>query len=273
MTNVETATDWLTSAAADHRPCPPVRSLLPAGDIDAAYAVQTALIHIGVSGGATIVGRKIGLTNPKVQTQLGVDQPDFGILLDDMACPQDTPVDYSRLLQPRIEAEIAFILRSDLDEPGEMTLDRMRKAIAYAVPALEIVDSRIAGWDISIVDTIADNGSSGLFVLGDARVVMNRFDPVAVSMTMTCNGKVVSTGTGADCLGNPVAALAWLAATARNYGAPLRAGEVILSGALGPMVPVRPGDTFEAELIGLGTVHASFTPPSPDQPSAQTEIR
>lgn len=258
MTDIENAVDWLVSAAANHRPCPPVRSLLPVGGVDAAYAVQNALIRIAVAGGATIVGRKIGLSNPKVQSQLGVDQPDFGVLLDRMACPQDVPVDYARLLQPRIEAEIAFVLSSDLDEPGDMTLARVRNAIAYAVPALEIVDSRVAGWDINIVDTIADNGSSGLFVLGATHVLMNRLDPVAVSMTMRCNGTIVSTGTGAECLGDPLAALAWLATTARAYGAPLRAGEVILTGALGPMVPVRPGDTFEAELTGLGAVHVAF---------------
>ena len=166
MTAVAAAAARLAAAAARRQPCPPVRDLLPAGDIDTAYAVQTALIDARTGNGAKVVGRKIGLTNPKVQAQLGVDQPDFGMLLDDMACPQDTPVDHARLLQPRIEAEIAFILGRDLDQPGDISTDTVRSAVDYAVPALEIVDSRIAGWDISIVDTVADNASSGMFVLG-----------------------------------------------------------------------------------------------------------
>ncbi len=259
MTAIQTATARLADAAAHRRPCPPVRDLLPAGDIGAAYAVQTALINARISNGAQVVGRKIGLTNPKVQAQLGVDQPDFGMLLDDMACPQDIPVDHTRLLQPRIEAEIAFVLNGDLGQPGGISVDAVRAAVDYAVPALEIVDSRIAGWDIGIVDTVADNASSGLFVLGDTRTPLHRFDPVTVTMTMTRAGNVVSAGTGAECLGDPLAAVAWLAATAREYGMPLRAGDVVLSGALGPMVPVAPGDTFRAEVTGLGPVHASFS--------------
>jgi 2-keto-4-pentenoate hydratase len=266
MTAIQTATARLAAAAAHRRPCPPVRDLLPVGDIGAAYAVQTALINSRTSNGARVVGRKIGLTNPKVQAQLGVDQPDFGILLDDMACPQDTAVDHTRLLQPRIEAEIAFVLNRDLDQAGDIGVDAVGAAVDYAVAALEIVDSRIAGWDISIVDTIADNASSGLFVLGDTRTPLHRFDPVTVTMTMTRTGNVVSAGSGAECLGDPLAAVAWLAATARDYGMPLRAGDVVLSGALGPMVPVAPGDTFRAELTGLGRVHASFTDQTQEAP-------
>ena len=266
MTAVQTATTRLAAAAADRRPCRPVRDLLPVGDISAAYAVQTALINARTSDGARVVGRKIGLTNRKVQAQLGVEQPDFGILLDEMACPQDTPVDHTRLLQPRIEAEIAFVLNRDLDQPGDISVDAVRAAVDYAVPALEIVDSRIAGWDISIVDTVADNASSGLFVLGDTRTPLHRFDPVTVTMTMTRTRNVVSAGSGAECLGDPLAAVAWLATTARDYGMPLRAGDVVLSGALGPVVPVAPGDTFRAELTGLGRVHASFTDQTQEAP-------
>lgn len=259
MSTIETAVHRLVTAAAQHQPCPPVRDLLPAGDLDAAYAVQTGIIAGRLADGATAVGRKIGLTNPKVQAQLGVDQPDFGVLLDDMACDQDEPVDISRLLQPRIEAEIAFVLAEDLDPDGDITPDLVRAAVDYAVPALEIVDSRIQGWDISIVDTIADNGSSGLFVLGQARTRLQDLDPVTVRMNMTRGGQDVSSGSGADCLGDPLIALTWLATEARNRGAPLRKGDVVLSGALGPMVTVNPGDEFVAELNGLGTVRATFT--------------
>jgi len=255
---LRTATDRLRAAAASRRPCAPVRTLLPDGDITAAYAVQTALVQSWTAAGARVVGRKVGLTNPAVQEQLGVDQPDFGVLLDDMLCPPGRPVDIGRLMQPKIEAEIGFVLRTGLDD-GPLTLQRVRAAIDYAVPALEVVDSRIADWDIGIVDTVADNASAGLFVLGPTRTALADVDPVAVTMTMTRGEQVVSTGTGEDCLGDPMAAVAWLAATARDHGAPLRAGDIVLSGALGPMVPVCPGDTFTAHLSVLGAVQVSFT--------------
>ena len=131
----------------------------------AAYAVQQAMVEVAHNAGRRTVGRKIGLTNPKVQAQLGVDQPDFGVLLDDMECPEGETIDIRRLLQPRIEAEVAFVLDDDLDGDGEITVNDVRRAVAYACPALEIVDSRVSGWDITIVDTIADNASSGLYVL------------------------------------------------------------------------------------------------------------
>jgi 2-keto-4-pentenoate hydratase len=255
------ALDHLVAARATRQPCAPIRGLLPAGDIDAAYAVQSAWVADQLATGARVVGRKTGLTNPAVQAQLGVGQPDFGVLLDSMACAAGVPVDSTRTLQPKIEAEIAFVLAHDLD--GDVIgRAEVAAATAYVVPALEIVDSRIAGWDISIVDTIADNASSGLFVLGDQKQRLGRLDLADCAMTMRKGGElgdVVSTGTGAACLGHPLAAVAWLAATVRDHGRPLRAGEVILSGALGPMVPVVPGDTFLADISGLGQVSATFT--------------
>jgi 2-keto-4-pentenoate hydratase len=260
-----TALDHLAAARATRQPCTPVRDLLPAGDIDAAYAVQLAWVADQLAAGARVVGRKIGLTNPAVQAQLGVGQPDFGVLLDSMACAAGEPVDRARTLQPKIEAEIAFVLAHDLD--GDIIgRAEVAAATAYVVAALEIVDSRIAGWDISIVDTIADNASSGLFVLGDRKQGLGHLDLADCAMTMRRggmggkkeSGDVVSTGTGAACLGHPLAAVAWLAATVRDHGHPLRAGEVILSGALGPMVPVAPGDTFLADISGLGQVSATF---------------
>ncbi len=231
--------------------------------------MQSAIIKARTDAGARPVGRKIGLTNPKVQAQLGVDQPDFGVLLDDMACPHGEHVDISRLLQPRIEAEIAFVLAADLDQP-DITGADVLAATGYIVAALEIVDSRIADWDISIVDTIADNGSSGLFVLGTEPVAAGGLDLSAVAMTMRSGNETVSAGTGADCLGNPLTAVAWLAHTARGYGAPLRARDVILSGALGPMVAVAPGSSFAASITGVGSVSATFTsrPASPARSSA-----
>ena len=264
MTGIEDATALLTRAQATGTPCAPVRDLLPPGDIDAAYAVQTALIAAWTAAGARVVGRKIGLTNPKVQAQLGVDRPDFGVLLDDMQVGSEETVDIDRLLQPRIEAEVAFVLAHDLDGSGPFDAATVRGAVGHAVAALEIVDSRVAGWDIGIVDTVADNGSSALFVLGDTRAGTAGLNPVDVTMTLVRTDtegrtETVSQGSGADCLGDPLAALAWLATEARDRGAPLRAGDVVLSGALGPMVDVRPGDRFEAVLTGLGSVTANFS--------------
>jgi 2-oxopent-4-enoate hydratase len=254
------AVQRLTAAADTRTPCPPVRDVLGTTDIASAYAVQTELISRRTAAGARIVGRKIGLTNPKVQAQLGVDQPDFGVLLDDMDCSPDETVDITRLLQPKIEAEIAFVLQADLDQDTITEAD-VAAATGHVLPALEIVDSRIADWDISIVDTVADNASSGLFVLGQNPVALDGLHLAAVTMTMTKNEEPASEGSGADCLGNPLTAVAWLARTARDYGSPLRAGNVILSGALGPMVAVDPGAAFIADITGIGSVTATFSTP------------
>jgi len=263
------ALEMLVAARATGEPCPPVRGLLPDGDVDAAYAVQSAWVADQIAAGARVVGRKIGLTNPAVQAQFGVDRPDFGVLFESMACAPGTPIDSARTLQPKIEAEIAFVLAEDLTGamigPAEVAA-----ATAYVVAALEIVDSRIAGWDIGIVDTVADNGSSGLFVLGDRRQGLGRLDLAECAMTLrrvaagsggeggSGDGEVVSTGTGASILGHPLAAVAWLAAAVRDHGSPLRAGEVVLSGSLGPMVAVAPGDAFQADISGVGQVSAVF---------------
>ena len=167
------ALDRLAVARATGRPCPPVRTLLTAGDIRTAYAVQATWVASQVAAGATVVGRKIGLTSPVVQAQLGVDQPDFGTLLSTMDCPPGEPVDTGQLLQPKIEAEIAFVLARDLDAP-DLGPDDVLAATGSLAAALEIVDSRVAGWDISIVDTVADNASSGLFTLGPERRAAGR---------------------------------------------------------------------------------------------------
>ncbi|MFG2525156.1 2-keto-4-pentenoate hydratase [Streptomyces sp. NPDC048527] len=248
----------LTEARARRRPGPPVRGLLPEGDIDAAYAVQAAWAEDSAAAGARVIGRKIGLTSPAVRAQLGVDQPDFGVLLDSMEIPEGASVDITRTLQPRIEAEIAFVLERDLSGPAIAEAE-VAAATGFVVAALEVVDSRIADWDIGIVDTVADNASSGLFVLGAHRQGLGSLDLAGCAMTMWRGRQVVSQGSGAACLGNPLSAVAWLARTAHRYGRPLRAGEIVLSGALGPMVPVAPGDGFRADISGLGQVSATFT--------------
>jgi 2-keto-4-pentenoate hydratase len=247
----------LLTAASDRAPCAPVRDLIGDGGMPAAYAVQQLLTQHALAGRRRISGRKIGLTSAAVQRQLGVDQPDFGVLFADMARGETEPVDVADLLQPRIEAEVAFVLGADLDQ-ADLDLDIVRTKVDFALPALEIVDSRIAGWDITLVDTVADNASSGLYVLGAQRRPLAGLDLPGITMRMTADGATVSEGTGADCLGDPAEALLWLARAARDYGSALRAGDLVLSGALGPMVPVSPGTTYRAELQGLGTVQASF---------------
>ncbi|MEJ2864019.1 2-keto-4-pentenoate hydratase [Actinomycetospora flava] len=260
-TAVEQAADRLAEAAATGRPCAPVRDLIGPDDVDAAYAVQRRLAARRTEAGARVAGRKIGLTNPAVQAQLGVDTPDFGVLFDDMAVADGATVPAGRLLQPRIEAEVAFVLGADLD--GDVTDEHVRAAVDHQGAALEIVDSRVAGWDITFGDTVADNGSSGLYVLGPQRVGLDQVRPVDVTMTLRRGDEQVSAGTGAACLGDPLAALAWLARTARDLGNPLRAGEVVLSGALGPMVPVAPGDAYSAHVTGLGDVAVTFAKETP----------
>jgi 2-keto-4-pentenoate hydratase len=255
------AADRLIAAAAAPRQCDPVRDILGDSDIAAAYAVQRLLTEDSLARGRRIVGHKIGLTSPAVQQQLGVDQPDSGVLFADMRVPAEATVQTHTLLQPKIEAEIAFILADDLD--GDLSESRIRAAAGVAVPAIEIVDSRVRDWSISIVDTIADNGSSALFVLGSEAAAAADLDFASRTMQLTQDGAVVSTGRGSDCLGSPLNALRWLARTARDNGSPLRAGHIVLSGALGPMVPVRPGSTYVAEIDGIGSVEVSFAEATP----------
>ncbi len=255
---VDEAAERLADAARTGVPCPPVRDLIGSDDVELAYAVQQRFVQRRLAEGARVVGRKIGLTSPAVQKQLGVDRPDFGVLFDDMDVTALPEVPSDRLLQPRTEAEIAFVLGEDLAE-GPLDDAQVRAAVASVAAALEIVDSRIAGWDITFGDTVADNASSGLFVLGENRLTLDEFEPVEATMRMSLDGEQVSEGTGAACLGDPLLALAWLARTARDLGDPLRAGQVVLSGALGPMAPTPPGSVVSAEISSLGTVTATFS--------------
>jgi 2-keto-4-pentenoate hydratase len=249
----EAAADRLHAASRSRVPAIPVRDLLD-GSVDAAYDVQERLVIRREREGARRVGRKVGLTSAAVQAQLGVSQPDFGVLLADMDVSHLAVVPSELLLQPRIEAEVAFILERDVVWPDRNTV---LAAVGEVAAALEIVDSRIRDWDISLVDTIADNASSGLFVLGESRHHLDDVVPRDVEMTLHRNGDPASTGRGTDCLGDPLNALVWVAETAHRLGRPLRAGEVILSGALGPMVPFGPGTTVTAHITGLGSVSAT----------------
>lgn len=235
---------------------PPLRDGLDPVDADRAYAVQTINTRFWEAQGRRIVGRKAGLTAKAVQTQLGVDQPDFGVLFDDMTIADGGTLDPARTIQPKAEAEIAFVLGKDLPDP-DTTVEMVADAVATVHAAIEIVDSRIADWKITFADTVADNGSSAFFVLGQEGKPLAGLDLFTCGMVMEINGAIVSLGAGAAALGHPVNAAAWLAQTLARRGEPLRRGDVLLAGALGPMVALNPGDHVRAIVGGLGT--ASFT--------------
>jgi 2-keto-4-pentenoate hydratase len=248
----------LNKASLTGEYCAPIREVIGVEDIEAAYAVQDINTERRVKSGARIVGSKIGLTSVVVQKQLGVDQPDFGVLFDDMEVSNGLEMDFNLLMQPKVEAEIAFVLKYDLTGTQIGAADVM-SAIDYAVVAIEVVGSRIENWDIKITDTIADNASASHFVLGHRPVKLENIDLVACDMEMSVNGVKVSEGKGAACMGSPINATLWLAKTMAKLGRPLKAGDVILSGALGPMAAVNPGDDVVTKISGLGSVSLKFS--------------
>jgi 2-keto-4-pentenoate hydratase len=254
---VAQAADILYQARTSGTPAAPVRELLPAGDLAAAYAVQDHNTRRWIAEGRQVVGKKCGLTSQAVQRQLGVGQPDYGVLFADMAVPEGCEIERRQLIQPRAEAEVAFVMGRDLDRE-ELAMDDVLRAVDCAVGAIEIVDSRIADWKIGIVDTIADNASSGVYVLGAHPRRIHDVDLRLCGMVMECRGEVVSLGVGAACLGHPLNAVLWLAQVMARAGRPLRAGDTVLSGALGPLAPVRWGEAIEAHIQGFGSVRAAF---------------
>jgi 2-keto-4-pentenoate hydratase len=251
------AADRLAAATASGIPCSPINDLLGLVDIDAAYRTQSTLTERRVGRGARIIGKKIGLTSAAIQAQVGVDRPDFGVLFDDMRFEDDEEIPFGILLQPRAEAEVAFLLSKSITDASDH--EAIRDAIALQFPAIEVVDSRVANWKIQITDTVADNASSGVFMIGTQGYPLDAVEPVDVVMRMLRNGEVVSTGEGPACLGDPLNAVAWLAETMIGVGTPLQAGDIVLSGALGPMVSVTPGDVFVADIQPLGKVTARFS--------------
>jgi len=254
---IKSVADRLYAAAQTGQPIPPVRDLLPENDVDAAYRVQEINTKRALAAGRRLVGRKIGLTAKVVQTQLGVDQPDYGMLFADMAVADGEEVAHGKLIKPRVEAEVAFVMGRDILTEQPTVADVIR-AVDFCLPAIEIVDSRVADWKIKIVDTIADNASSGLFVLGCDPRPLRKLDLRHCGMAMESKGEPISVGAGAACLGNPVVAVLWLARTMARVGRPLKAGDIVMSGALGPMVPVAWGDVVEARISGLGSVRTAF---------------
>lgn len=254
---IQQAAEMLRNAAASGKPVAPVRDLISAGGLDAAYSTQEQNTRYYLDNGRRLVGRKIGLTSLAVQRQLGVNQPDYGMLFADMDVPEGEVISLDRVIQPKVEAEVALVIGRDLTQP-DLTTAELLRAVEYVVPAIEIVDSRVADWDIQIWDTIADNASSGLFVLGAVPRKLDGLDLRECGMVMELRGEPISVGAGVACLGSPISAALWLARVMAGVGRPLLEGDVILSGALGPMSGVAPGDVVEARINGVGTVKAAF---------------
>ena len=250
------AAEVLFNANAYKTPCGPVREIIGDSDIAAAYATQEINIQKRINSGEKVVGKKIGLTSFAVQKQLGVDQPDYGILFESMEVENGGRLSASELMQPKAEAEIAFVMKDDLE--GDITMDKLKAAIDYAIASIEIVGSRVENWNIRITDTIADNASASHFVLGDKKVELSEINLTGCKMSLTKNGEVASEGTGAACMDNPLNAALWLAQVMSDNGQPLRAGEILLSGALGPMVNIGEGDLLVAEIEGLSSVSVAI---------------
>jgi 2-keto-4-pentenoate hydratase len=255
---VDAIASRLRNAEVTRNVIDPVRGEIALDDIATAYAVQQANVDLRVASGERIVGRKIGLTSLAVQKQLGVDQPDFGALFASMAYGDAEAIPLSQLIQPKVEAEIALVLEHDLTFEKHTFVDILR-ASAYALAAIEVVDSRIQNWDIRFVDTVADNASSARFVVGSRPVLLSQIELTACAMELSRDGEVLSRGNGAACLGNPLNAAVWLADRMVQLGTPLRAGDVVLTGALGPMVAVKEPGTYTAQIEGLGSVRATFS--------------
>jgi 2-oxopent-4-enoate/cis-2-oxohex-4-enoate hydratase len=239
-------------ALRERRTIPPLIARYPDLTIADAYAISLDILAKRIADGERVIGKKIGVTSKAVQDMLGVHQPDFGFLTDRMwISGEQIDLASFRLIQPRAEAEIAFILKADLNGPGVEPQDVLAATDSIA-PCFEIVDSRIRDWKISIVDTIADNASCGVFVLGAARADPRAFDLSMLRVTVSKNGLPLSEGYGAAVQGSPLNAVAWLANTLGAHGVSLNAGDVILSGSLVPLEPAKSGDEFRMELYGIG---------------------
>ncbi len=248
----------LLHADVHHSPLPPLTETYPGLTPQDAYAVQLAWVAARTAAGARVAGKKIGLTNPKIQEMFGVHEPDYGHLLDVMLVDSGGVLPLSSLLQPRVEAEVAFILRRDLQGPG-VTREAVLEATECVLPALEIIDSRIRDWKIALPDTIADNASSGRVVINRAAArVPTGLDLAAITMTLERNGVEISRGVSAAVQGHPATAVAWLANKLAEFGVTLKAGELIMSGAITGAFPVSPGDHFRAHLSDLGLVEVTF---------------
>ena len=249
--------DQLYQALQTQTPLEPLTTRYPDITIANAYAIQQRMIGCRLAAGEKIVGKKIGVTSKAVMNMLGVHQPDLGHMLDGMIFGDGDAIAANTLIQPKAEGEIAFVLGKDLIGPGISAADVLA-ATAGVMACFEVVDSRIRDWKIKIQDTVADNASCGVFVLGDRMVDPKSVDLRNCGMVLEKNGEIVVTGAGAATMGSPVNAVVWLANTLGRLGIPLKAGEVILSGALGAMVPVQAGDNLRMTVGGIGTCAVRF---------------
>jgi 2-oxopent-4-enoate/cis-2-oxohex-4-enoate hydratase len=252
--------DELFEALRTRRTLDPLSQRVEGIDIDDAYRISLHFLDRRIAAGERVIGKKIGVTSKPVQDMLGVHQPDFGFLLDVMKVEDGSTVSLSkaRLIQPRAEGEIAFVLSRDLQGPGVAEADVIA-ATDYVCACFEIVDSRIRDWKIRIEDTVADNASCGVFVLGRDRVSPRSLDLAAVTMQIQKNGAHAASGIGSAVQGHPAAAVAWLANTLGRYGIPFKAGEIILSGSLAPLLPALAGDRFDMQLQGIGSASIRFS--------------
>ena len=254
---IETLGDELYRAMSTQTVVDPLTTRHPDITIEDAYHIQQRMLSNRLKAGERVVGKKIGVTSAAVMNMLGVYQPDFGYLLDGMIYNEGQSIDISTLIQPKAEGEIAFILKKDLMGPGISNADVLA-ATECVMPCFEIVDSRIRDWKIKVQDTVADNASCGVFVLGDRAVSPYEVDLSTCGMVMEKNGEIIATGAGAAALGSPVNAVAWLVNTLGKLGIGMKAGEVILSGALAAMSPAKAGDNFRISIGGLGSCSVRF---------------
>ncbi len=254
---LQAVADALYNARSNKVAIPRVSERYNISSLEEAYAVAKLNSDRHCAKGARIVGKKVGLTSQAVQQQLGVDQPDFGLLFDDMEYLNGADIPVNRFLQPKIEAEIAFVVGRDL-RGHKPSYSEFLAALTFALPALEIVDSAIENWSLTLVDTVADNASCGVYVLGDQPVSIGEISMADLGMQLHRNGKLASQGCGVACLGHPLRAAYWLACIMAEQGEGLAAGEVILSGALGPMVPIHAGDHVSLSIAGMAQVNCQF---------------
>ena len=255
-TRDELAAD-LAQAERSRQPIAPLTSANPDIDVVDAYEIQLINIRQRVAEGARVLGHKVGLSSKAMQQMMGVDEPDYGHLLDEMQVFENTPVKASRYLLPRVEVEVGFILGEDLPGAG-CTEDDVLAATAALVPSIELIDTRITDWKIALCDTIADNASSAGYVLGDARVPPSDVDVKGIDAVLTRNGELVAEGRSDAVLGNPVTSVAWLARKVESFGVRLRKGDVVLPGSCTRAIDARAGDHFVADFTGLGSVRLSF---------------
>ena len=249
--------DELYQALLDRKAVEPLTDREPSITIEDAYQIQLRMIQRRIDAGETIVGKKIGVTSKIVMQMLKVDQPDFGQMTSGMVFSEGEAIRTDSMIAPKAEAEVAFVLKSDLMGPGVTAADVLR-ATDFVVPCFEIVDSRIKDWKIKIQDTVADNASCGVLTLGGARKSPRQLDLALAGMVLEKNGEIISTSAGAAVQGSPVNAVAWLANTLGRLGIGLKAGEIILSGSQSPLVPVKAGDSLYCSVGGLGGTSVRF---------------